>query len=53
MRETIMILTDGDVGQYDQLKRMTMEDYLTKLEHFAANVEAERRALSKMKHKRR
>jgi len=51
-RETLMILTEGDVTQYEALRRLTVEDYITKLEHFAGVTEAERNALDKMKHKK-
>jgi len=47
-----MILTEGDVTQYEALRRLTVEDYITKLEHFAGVTEAERNALDKMKHKK-
>ena len=35
-----MILADGDVVQYQQLKVATIADYLTKLDNFVSKIES-------------
>lgn len=34
-----MILADGDMAQYDLIKRMSVGDYLVKLENYVSEIE--------------
>lgn len=38
----VLILADGDLTQYEQLKKLTVSEYLIKLEDFVARIEHKR-----------
>ena len=43
MKQQMMSLADGDVSQYNEIRRMSMEDYLVKMDSLAKRIEAARK----------
>ena len=39
MKEQMMILADGSIVEYNEIKRLSIEDYLVKLESYCKRIE--------------
>tara|TARA_R110000868_G_scaffold30354_4_gene112452 strand:+ start:547 stop:696 length:150 start_codon:yes stop_codon:yes gene_type:complete len=37
--KTLLVICGGDVVQYKELKKMTIEDYIIKLDNFVSSIE--------------
>lgn len=48
-----MLLAQGDLQQYELLKKSTCETYLLKLENFVEDVEQKEKQANELKNKRR